>query len=59
MFFIREDLLKTYLEKNDFVLIWAIWGEREYSLAQVNKLFHGPDRPEQTYGVFSLVKRYE
>ena len=59
MFFIRENLLKTYLEKNDLVLIWAIWGEREYSSAQINKLFHGPDRPEQSHAVFSFVKRYE
>lgn len=59
MFFIRENLLKTYLEKNDLVLIWAIWGNREYSSAQINKLFHGPERPEQGYAVFSFVKRYE
>ncbi len=48
MFFIKENLLRTYLEKNDLVLIWAIWGERGYSSAQINKLFHGPDRPEQS-----------
>jgi hypothetical protein len=59
MFFIRKDLLKTYLEKNDLALIWAIWGEREYSSAQIDKLFHGPDRPEQSHAVFSFVKRYE
>lgn len=59
MFFIREDLLKTYLEKNNLSLIWAIWGEREYSSAQIDKLFHGPDRPEQTYAVFSFAKRYD
>ena len=59
VFFIRENLLKSYLEKNDQVLIWAIWGEREYSSDQINKLFHGPDRPEQSHAVFSFVKRYE
>lgn len=59
MFFIRENLLKMYLEKNNLVLIWAIWGNREYSSAQFNKLFHGPDRPKQGYAVFSFVKRYE
>lgn len=59
LFFIREDFLKTYLEKNDFALIWAIWGERAYSSAQINKLFHGPDRPVQSHAVFSFVKRYE
>lgn len=59
MFFIREDLLKTYLEKNNLALIWAIWGEREYSSDQIEKLFRGADRPEQPYAVYSSVKRYE
>ena len=59
MFFIREDLLKIYIKKNNLALIWAIWGERDYSSAQIDKLFHGPDRPEQGLAVFSFVKRYE
>lgn len=59
MVLIRESVLKTFLDKNDLVLIWAIWGERNYSSDQVEKLFHSPDRPEQTHGVFSFVKRYE
>lgn len=59
MFFIKENLLRTYLEKNDLVLIWATWGERGYSSAQINKLFHGPDRPEQSHAVFSFVKLHE
>lgn len=59
IFFIREGLLKTYLDKNDLSLIWAIWGEREYSSNQIDKLFHGPDRPKQSHAVFSFVKRYE
>jgi hypothetical protein len=59
IFFIREALLKTYLEKNDLVLIWAIWGEREYSSGQINKLYHGSDHPEQSHAVFSFVKCYE
>lgn len=58
MFFIKENLLRIYLDKNDLALIWAIWGEREYSSAQLKKL-HGPDRPEQVYAAFSFVKRYE
>jgi hypothetical protein len=59
MFFIRENLLKMYLEKNDLVLIWAIWGEREYSSDQIEKLFLGADRPERHYAIYSYVKRYE
>ena len=45
MFFIRENILEKYLEKNALVLVWAVWGEREYSNSQVEKLFHGPNRP--------------
>ena len=59
MFFIKEDLLRYYLKKNDFCLIWAIWGEREYSSDQIEKLFHGANRPDQPYAVYSYVKRYE
>jgi hypothetical protein len=58
-FFIREDFLKTYLDKKDLALVWAIWGEREYSLAQINKFFRSSNRPVQSHAVFSFVKRYE
>jgi hypothetical protein len=59
MFYIKEDLLIYYLKKNEMSLIWAIWGEREYSSDQIDKLFHGPHRPDQPYAVFSFVKQYD
>ena len=59
MFFLRQDLLDEYLKKKDLALVWAIWGEREYSSGQVKKIFHGPDRPEQPYAVYSSIKLYE
>lgn len=59
MFYIKEDLLIQYLKKNEMSLVWAIWGEREYSSDQIDKFFHGPDRPEQPYAIFSFVKKYE
>ena len=59
MFYIKEDLMVKYLKINDLSLIWAMWGEREYSSDQLDKLRHGPDRPEQPYAVFSFVKKYE
>jgi len=31
----------------------------EYSSAQIDKLFHGPDCPEQRYAVFNFILRYE
>lgn len=54
MFFIRDNLLKKYLDKHDLVLIWAIWGEREYPY-----VFHKTDHHEQSYAVFSFAKRYK
>ncbi|GAI14070.1 unnamed protein product, partial [marine sediment metagenome] len=57
IFYFKEDLLIRYLKKNELSLIWAMWGEREYSSDQVDKLFHGPDRPEQPYAVFNFVKQ--
>ena len=59
MFLIREDLLRSYLRENDLALVWAIWGEREYSLNRAYKLLQEPDHAGQTRSVYSLVKRYE
>ncbi|MFT5027930.1 MAG: hypothetical protein ACI9VS_000349, partial [Candidatus Binatia bacterium] len=58
-FFINEGLLKRYLEQNDCTLIWAVWGEREYSSKQASALFHGPNRPDQTHGDIKDVRRFE
>jgi len=59
LFYIREELLRDFLEKNECALIWVIWGERQYSLDRFNRLFHGPNHPDPAYAVYSLVKRYE
>lgn len=59
LFYIREELLRDFLQENELVLIWAIWGERQYSSNQVNKLFHGLDRPDPAYAVFSSIKCYQ
>jgi hypothetical protein len=58
-FFISEDLLKKYLVLNDSALIWAVWGERQYSSKQAESLFRGPNRPEQIHGDIKDVRRYE
>lgn len=58
-FFINEGLLKRYLEQTDSVLIWATWGEREYSTKHADALFHGPNRPEQTHGNIRDVHRFD
>jgi len=30
LLYLRQDLLDTYLQKNDLELIWILWGEREF-----------------------------
>lgn len=47
--FIREELLRTYLKNNDYSLIWAVWGERNYSINHTN----------HSYQPFRFVKLYE
>lgn len=58
-FFIRENLLRQYLDQNDSTLVWVIWGEREYSSKQAMALSRGSNRPEQTHGDIKEVRRYE
>jgi hypothetical protein len=58
MFFIKEDLIRSYLTKKDYCLVWAIWGEREYSLNKIEMFFNREDKPKQAYSVYSYVKRY-
>jgi len=59
IFLIKENFLQSYLKKNGLTLIWAIWGEREYSYEQMKTWLRGQDRPDQPYAVYSYVKRYE
>ncbi|MCP4699527.1 MAG: hypothetical protein GY862_22165, partial [Gammaproteobacteria bacterium] len=47
LFFIREDLLKIYLKKKELALIWAMWGEREYSSDQINEMLNRTEHSEQ------------
>ena len=57
IFYLKEDLLIKFMEENELSLIWAIWGERNYSFSWP----HRPDDslPEPRYAVFSSVKAYQ
>lgn len=59
MCFIREELLQAFLQKEDYSLIWVIWGERQYSSDRTERLLRGPDRPEIPYRYFGWVERYK
>lgn len=58
LFFMREELLQSYLRKNDSTLIWVIWGYREYSLKWLNALSQSSNRPDQFHGHIRDIKRY-
>ncbi|MEI7728347.1 MAG: hypothetical protein WCO56_02200 [Verrucomicrobiota bacterium] len=58
MFFIREDLLRRYLDAHNLDLIWAVWGERGASSAEA--IQKDPDH-ENTGGwhkVFQTIYRF-
>ncbi len=59
LFFMRENLLQSYLRKNDSTLLWLIWGERGYSSKQIEARFHGPNHPERTHGKIRIILPYE
>ncbi|ANV88914.1 NACHT domain-containing NTPase [Picosynechococcus sp. PCC 7117] len=59
LFYMREELLRDYLEKNDLALVWAVWGERGYSSNLTSGFLDSANRPESAYFVYSFTKRYE
>ena len=34
LLYIREDLVRTYCDNNDYSLVWIVWGEREVRLVE-------------------------
>jgi hypothetical protein len=57
--YIKEDLLRKFLEENELALVWAVWGERKYSADRIIKFMSKPDRPDPTYAVYQFTKHYE
>ena len=58
LFVMREDLLKCYLAKSKRVMVWAIWGEREFSPDVLNELRSGANYPDPLYKVYQIIKKY-
>jgi hypothetical protein len=48
LLYLREELLKEFLEKKEYALIWVVWGERRSS-QYINR----------SYKVFSSIHRYK
>lgn len=59
LFYVREELLRDFLEENDLALVWAVWGERQYSSNLASKFFDSSNRPDPAYVVYSFIKRYK
>jgi hypothetical protein len=56
LFFLREDLLKSFLRKNSLSLIWVVWGERETSAHLALRRRHEAERFGS--GLFQEVMQY-
>ncbi|MDB6024080.1 MAG: hypothetical protein JWM68_303 [Verrucomicrobiales bacterium] len=54
-FFIREEVLWTYLKKQNLSLVWAIWGERELSYEQLERARPGGDLDGSSHGNFQTI----
>jgi hypothetical protein len=59
LFYIKEELLRAFLEQNELSLIWAVWGERGYSSDRFHNLIHTPNGLVPAHVVYSFVKSYE
>lgn len=57
--FMKEPLLRHYLNASQRVLIWAVWGEREYSNAVIQEILEDKKtRPNKTYEPFQSVRKF-
>ncbi len=54
LLYIRQDLLKKYLDANQVSLIWIVWGER----SNVRSTFSDTHRKDFNYRGFSMVSVY-
>ena len=57
LIFLRQDLLDHYLQENNLCLLWAVWGERQFSSKNMEVLdaFAKEHRP---YKAFQEIKSY-
>jgi hypothetical protein len=59
LFFMREDLLKQYLKKKQFGLIWAIWGEREYATEVAGAKWDAGEGVGLKFRSFKVIRRFD
>jgi len=58
VFYIREDILRSLLQKLGLKLVWAVWGERELSYGQMERARPGGDLAGLSYGNFQVIRPF-
>lgn len=56
MYYLKKELLDSFMENNEMSLIWMIWGERNHSYSWTHRPHDNV--PEPAYKDFSMVKEY-
>jgi hypothetical protein len=57
-FFIRENVLRTLLQKHGWSLVWAVWGERDLSYSHIERAQQGGDLAGLSHADFQSVHRF-
>lgn len=59
--YLRRDLLKEFLKKQNRKLVWVTWGERQHSVAMMSNLSpaYRPGHGEKPWRVFQQVTPYD
>ena len=58
LFYIREDILRSLLQRLHLRLVWAIWGERELSYKQMNRARPDGDLAGLHHVDFQTIHRF-
>ena len=59
MFFIRDDILRNYLDVHDRALIWIVWGERQYSHDLMARFGKSTEESEPRYALYRKLIQFE
>lgn len=58
LFFMRKDLLNTYLDNHGLALVWVVWGERRSISNRFLKQTQATPKPDPPYKTFHYAKLF-